>query len=84
MTTAWLIRFTDKHRRPRVAISLHNSIADYRVLDPAATVQAFDLLGVANLVEAVEAGMRFGMQFSDPAAGDAIHAALLQTKGGKP
>lgn len=80
--SAWLIRYLDRKERPAAVAHLHNAVGDYRAIDPSAASIEINLVGAANLIEAVESGLRFGMAFTDRAAGDAVRAALEQAKGG--
>lgn len=47
----WLLRFTAHDGKPAAAVHMHNCIADYRELDPAATVLEIEAPHLAKLVE---------------------------------
>ena len=46
----WMIRTQD-----RIVLVGHNAIADYRAIDPAATVKGFDMVQVEALLAAAKA-----------------------------
>lgn len=50
-TNAWLIRYTVDGKQ-FATVHTHNAVADYRLLDPAATVVRIDCAAVAGLIEA--------------------------------
>ena len=52
-TTVWLISFTDLGEKVQ-KVHTHNCIADFRLLDPSATVQAIDCAAVAELIEKLD------------------------------
>lgn len=54
-TKVWLIRFTDSQGITQSVARLCNAIAEYRQIDPAATVQELDVLALAELLEADKA-----------------------------
>lgn len=51
-TRIWLIRYTDPCGTPRVTVHTHNAIADFRAIDPAATVEELDALALSELLAA--------------------------------
>ncbi|GEM_PF-4945727 len=51
-TRIWLIRYTDRCGTPRGAVHTHNAIADFRSIDPAATVEELDALALSELLAA--------------------------------
>lgn len=51
-TRIWLIRYTDRCGTPRGAVHTHNAIADFRAIDPAATVEELDALALSELLAA--------------------------------
>ncbi|WP_447940122.1 hypothetical protein [Pseudoxanthomonas mexicana] len=50
MSTLWLIDYTVDGRARHVAFA-HNAIADYRLLDPNATVREVPLATIESLIE---------------------------------
>lgn len=51
-TRIWLIRFTDRCGTPRATVHGQNAIADFRDIDPAATVEELDALALSELLAA--------------------------------
>lgn len=50
-TTVWLINFVRGGEQQKL-VHTHNAIADYRSIDPAASVTEIDCAAVAKLIEA--------------------------------
>ena len=51
-TRIWLIRYTDRCGTPRATVHTHNALADFRSIDPAATVEELDALALSELLAA--------------------------------
>jgi hypothetical protein len=53
-TLVWLITFQPRDGMAQSHVYMHNCIADYRLIDPDATVQQIDCAAVAALVDAAK------------------------------
>jgi acetyl-CoA acetyltransferase len=73
-TCAWLVTYSYHGEKHHSAYS-HNPIADFRAIDPEATVQVIDCLAVARLVAAAR---KFDRLISGKAIRDPITIHTVQ------
>lgn len=77
----WLIRYTGAHGEPRAVACRHNTIADFRRLDPDATVQVIDCAAVAELIASCTTDL-WSPDKAVRSAARVRHAAALARCGG--